>query len=1101
MSNRQYFSTFFLFSIAGTVSFVSLPFVAWSAPTNNNTEVDSVQTALAGSPSGDSPSGDSPSIDIAQIDIAQIPDGPPSEPPNPPPTPPSRPPSGMPVPEPIIELPESPDPFLDFPGDPRSQETLPIDRSLEEPAILEIDDSAISTIERDWPGVPLAASGALTEESILAGFLPEPMLTIALPKGENNTAAGTQPAANTISAAVQPNEGEVQPTEAVDIGEPGINPEPPEESPENSPAEPPDGAAEGPLEEASLGEVPPGDTTPEEASPTSAQSETENTSSTALSNGEASGASFLDCQAQVNDLSAVETAGENPQAVYQSLAVCYQQNLDKAIATQNKTQEILSLNNLAVAQFVLGNYIKAQELHERQLTEAQSQGDTVQTGIARAGLGATLAALGDYSGAIAHYQDSLPLLSSSTASNTVQWRSLTLRNLGNAYYAQQNFEQAEAYQQQSLQLSQSVGDRYGEMQALGNLGNLQSSSNEIEAAIATYRQALTLAKSLRQSNEEAQILLGLGTAYYYLQNYETAYEYYKQSLSLTRQLGAQLGEGIALTNLGEILLRQKRFSEAETALSKGIEIWESLQAGLGNNDALKVSLFETQRAAYRNLQEVLINSNRASTALEISERGRARAFVELLARGDIEAAQTEVAAIAPPTLAQLQQTAIAKQITLVEYAIIRDQFTNLPHGASPQQSAASVSQQPEAAELYIWVIQPTGEIDFRQVALRSLSLPIAQLVEESRAQLKTSGASRIAATQRANSQPSDINTLRPGDFVRRQGDPATWEPYEVIAINPDTNTVSVTHPTITLPNPNLPIAELLTVEPSATLPVSSTVNSQPALQQLHKLLIEPIADLLPTNTDEPVVFIPQEQLFLIPFAALQNPEGQDLIDQHTILTAPSIQALSLIEPSTTPRQQNPLIVGNPSPMPQSLAPLPYAQTEAEAIGQNLSASPLIQSAATESTIKQQLSTAGLIHLATHGFFNESNPFQGSLALAPDGSQEDGFLTVAEILEQPLTAQLVILSACDTGRGRITGDGVVGFSRSFLAAGAARVIVSLWQVPDEATSSLMVEFYQQLQQGQSEAQALRQAMLITRETYPNPHDWAAFTFTGDNRPSQ
>ena len=90
----------------------------------------------------------------------------------------------------------------------------------------------------------------------------------------------------------------------------------------------------------------------------------------------------------------------------------------------------------------------------------------------------------------------------------------------------------------------------------------------------------------------------------------------------------------------------------------------------------------------------------------------------------------------------------------------------------------------------------------------------------------------------------------------------------------------------------------------------------------------------------------------------------------------------------------------------------------------------------------------------------------------------------------------MLSACDTGRGTITGDGVIGLSRSLITAGVPSLVVSLWSVPDAPTAELMVEFYEQLQQGQDKAQALRQAMLITKETHPDPRDWAAFTLIGE-----
>jgi CHAT domain-containing protein len=90
---------------------------------------------------------------------------------------------------------------------------------------------------------------------------------------------------------------------------------------------------------------------------------------------------------------------------------------------------------------------------------------------------------------------------------------------------------------------------------------------------------------------------------------------------------------------------------------------------------------------------------------------------------------------------------------------------------------------------------------------------------------------------------------------------------------------------------------------------------------------------------------------------------------------------------------------------------------------------------------------------------------------------------------------VVLSACDTGRGRITGDGVVGLSRSLIQAGVPSLVVSLWKVPDESTAYLMQQFYQNLQNSPDKAQALRQAMLDTMQQYPQPIDWAAFTLIG------
>ncbi|NEP55842.1 MAG: CHAT domain-containing protein [Symploca sp. SIO2G7] len=133
-------------------------------------------------------------------------------------------------------------------------------------------------------------------------------------------------------------------------------------------------------------------------------------------------------------------------------------------------------------------------------------------------------------------------------------------------------------------------------------------------------------------------------------------------------------------------------------------------------------------------------------------------------------------------------------------------------------------------------------------------------------------------------------------------------------------------------------------------------------------------------------------------------------------------------------------------------------------------------------------------LINEGVLRVSLP--GAIALAPSGD-DSGFLTAREILDLQLNnTELVVLSACDTGRGRITGEGVVGLSRAFIATGVPSVVVSLWAVPDAPTSSLMTEFYRQMQQGADKAQALRQAMLTTKQQYPQPRNWAAFTLIGE-----
>ncbi|MCF4967773.1 CHAT domain-containing protein [Nostoc sp. CMAA1605] len=276
-----------------------------------------------------------------------------------------------------------------------------------------------------------------------------------------------------------------------------------------------------------------------------------------------------------------------------------------------------------------------------------------------------------------------------------------------------------------------------------------------------------------------------------------------------------------------------------------------------------------------------------------------------------------------------------------------------------------------------------------------------------------------------------------------------------------------------------------------------TINSQRKLQKLHQLLIAPIAELLPEKADAHIIFIPQGELFLVPFAALQDSKGQYLIDKHTIATAPSIQAIDLLYQRQTLRKtlpENVLIVGNPTMPDVALDAMPGAEQEAKNIADIFNTQALIGDAATETAVVAKMSQAKIIHLATQNGCSDSSKSLCGLTFA-SSSQDNGWLTSEEILNLNLQADLVVLSAGDTALGKITADGVIGLSRSFFAAGVSSVIGSLWTVSDRETAFLMTAFYQQLSKNPDKAAALRHAMLETKKKYPNPSHWASFTLIG------
>jgi tetratricopeptide (TPR) repeat protein len=285
------------------------------------------------------------------------------------------------------------------------------------------------------------------------------------------------------------------------------------------------------------------------------------------------------------------------------------------------------------------------------------------------------------------------------------------------------------------------------------------------------------------------------------------------------------------------------------------------------------------------------------------------------------------------------------------------------------------------------------------------------------------------------------------------------------------------------------------------------------LQSCYTDLITPVAAGLPTEGST-LVIEPHGALWLLPFAALQRRDGAWMGDCWPLVYAPSAQTFAEIrqEPSyATLETSKILIVGNPVmpkvPMQDGveliLSALPGAEAEARAIAEALAQHhPLVRigAEATEAEVKERVQTYNWLHLATHGIAYTSDPLASFVAFSPTDT-ENGLLTAREVAQNRyLPADLVVLSACQTGLGRVSGDGMLGLCRAFLIAGARTVVVSQWSVSDLATAKLMLAFYQSYLHSGNKAIALQTAMQQVRSLpeYQHPRFWSAFLAVGDDQ---
>jgi CHAT domain-containing protein len=547
-----------------------------------------------------------------------------------------------------------------------------------------------------------------------------------------------------------------------------------------------------------------------------------------------------------------------------------------------------------------------------------------------------------------------------------------------------------------------------------------------------------------------------------------------------------------LTKLGYALLRKGNFAEAEKELLAALE---QLDRGAGldisKNDADKLAVQDRNSSVYSTLQKLHIEQRKYPQALEFAERARSFVFTEQVSRFSREEFQ-------PFSFAQIQAEAKAQNSTFVMYSRFE-----------PPVAILNKSKQLRE-ELFIWVVKPNGEIHFNNVDVASASLNLTSQSFQNQSPnnqfwlgiittiILSSLCFAIFKSQKQLKGKyitvSVVTVLLPLALVGcRQGSLETQKQ------NNSSSVLDLVRGTYTS-----------LIKSDSPINNSSCTSQKACLEQLYQTLIQPIEQYLPDNPEAHVIFFPYRELYTIPFAALRAKDGKYLIEKNTIHIAPSIEALNLLKVRA---EKNPflasgnLVVGNPvmpkvtlDGLSESITPesLPATATEAQAIANFFNTSPLIGEQATESTVLKQLGNAKYIHLATHGYLDViiKDDFDPTSVLTLTPSRDnDGLLTTEELYQVPLAGELAVLSACNTGAGEITSEGVLGLARPFLIAGIPSVVASLWSVPDAPTKDLMIQFYENLKGNPDKAWALRQAMIATMKQHPDPVSWAGFSLIG------
>jgi len=486
-----------------------------------------------------------------------------------------------------------------------------------------------------------------------------------------------------------------------------------------------------------------------------------------------------------------------------------------------------------------------------------------------------------------------------------------------------------------------------------------------------------------------------------------------------------------------ILFDRGKIAEAEGNRKEAIEFYRRAievieqQRSTINTEASKIGFVGDKQQVYHRLVAALVAEGQSAKAFEYVERSKARALVDLLASKKD---------FAPSTVDQQQVAALVKELDTLDTEALVQETT-----AQPERSRLRSSRDLEV-----------------KAKLRAVAPELASLVT----------VGRVTTT--------DIQSLLQRDETLvefyYQGDD-----LYVFVLSKDAVKA------VKLNGANLP-AEVGQFRTG--LEDRRTKRYAEFSQKLYDRLIKPIEPLVTTRQ---LLIVSHGVLHYLPFSALQS-GTEYLADRYSIRHLPSASVMQFLKDRKTQRPQAVLAFGNPD-LGKPEYDLKFAQDEAVAIAKGFpQAKVLVRKEATKTALKTLGPQFSYLHFATHGKFDPDAPLNSGLLLASD-AQNDGFLSLGELYSLRLNADLVTLSACETGLGKISnGDDVVGLARGFLYAGSNAIVASLWEVDDAATSFLMTEFYANLKKT-NKREALRQAQLATKNKYDHPFYWAAFQLTG------
>ena len=787
----------------------------------------------------------------------------------------------------------------------------------------------------------------------------------------------------------------------------------------------------------------------------------------------------------------------------------------------NKSGEGRALTALGLASSLKRNEDQAIGFHRDALEIFQRIGDRHSEAIALNALGQAYEDLSEYSIALDYYQQALGLFQKVGA---LDLASAAMFKVAAVYRLGANLDQALLHYQRCIDMSRAAGKFRMEAIALEEVGTIYAAQGHLEETQKQYQKLQKFYEKLGDIVGQAIALNSSGDSFLLLGHRKRAIDAYSRALPLSEKAG---DTGLVVSTLYNLARVHRDLGALEVALAyidRSLKIVEDVRSNVGSPD-FKASYFSGIRKHYDLRIDILMQLDRAQpgkgfalAAFLTSESARARSLLDLLTetRADLSGA------VSPDLLnreRELQGLLRAQAQYLMELSI---------RGRDPREMAEATAEidrlRSEYLELQSHLSKPAHQ---RLAIVHPASLRLDQIQKELRNQDTILLEYALGETRSylwvVTHDSFQAYELSAGKIIQDEAS----EVYKLMTARQDFQKLQAADYAA-----KIEAADNLYLEKAAGL--SEMLLGQ-ATEQLAK------SKRLVVVTEGALQYISFEAL-PIP-AAMRSPTDLYLIATHEIVRIPSISTLLAIR-NTTRRASsaNSIVavfadpvfsandervnkqarvsnsnVGSETTLSESgfngfpdyrgLVRLSNTASEANAIlattprGTSLVAEGF--DANREMVTSSQVGQFQIVHFATHSFMNSEHPELSGLVLTmvdTNGTKKNGLMLLPDIYSLDLSAELTVLSACETALGKdLSGEGLVGFIHSFLSAGSKSVVASLWKVDDRATAFLMSDFYQSmLQNGMPPAAALRAAKLklMKEERWRTPYFWAGFVFQGE-----